>query len=74
MQIVNHQSPVQQEEPKMDPESKDGVTLAVVIALCITSIEITALIMGHNGTLLLLSFTALGGLIGYKIKNKKKKS
>lgn len=36
----------------------------VVVALCITIIAVTALLMGINGTLTLAAFSALGGLCG----------
>jgi len=36
----------------------------VVVALCITLIEVTALLVGINGALTLAAFSGLGGLCG----------
>ena len=54
---------------------KTGFNIAIVCviaSLCIAAVAITALAQGHDGTLVALSFAALGaipaGIIGYAIK------
>ena len=45
----------------------------VVAIIGITLIEIIALLKGVNGTLLMISFTIIGGIAGYEIKEIKDK-
>jgi len=46
--------------------------VCVIASLCIAAVAITALAQGRDGTLVALSFTALGaipaGIIGYAVK------
>lgn len=60
---------------------KIGFNIAMVCitaVLCTTAIAITGLAMGHNGTLVALSFTAVGAipgsLITYMVVKKQKKN
>jgi len=39
-----------------------------IAVICIAAIEVVALLQGVNGTLISVSFTAIGGLIGAGIK------
>ena len=52
--------------------------VCIVAMLCTTAIAITGLAMGHNGTLVALSFTAVGAipasLITYMVVKKQKTS
>lgn len=42
----------------------NAIIAIVVVALCITIIEVTALLMGINGSLTLAAFSGLGALGG----------
>ena len=52
--------------------------VCVTAVICTTAIAITGLAMGHNGTLVALSFTAVGAvpasLITYMVVKQQKKS
>jgi len=52
--------------------------VCITAVLCTTAIAITGLAMGHNGTLVALSFTAVGAipasLITYLVVKQQKKS
>ena len=44
--------------------------IQITAILCIGIIEVTALIHGHNGIILSMCLTILGGIAGYNIKSK----
>jgi len=50
----------------MEPQALDCIKI-LGIAICITSVEIVALIKGKNGLLLRLVIVALAGLAGFSI-------
>ncbi len=41
-----------------------AVVVPVIVALCITIVAVTALLMGIDGTITLSAFAGLGGIIG----------
>lgn len=48
--------------------------IPVVALVSISTIEICALLKGVNGVMLGLSFTSIGGVLGYCLKSNKKGS
>ena len=46
---------------------KFNAVIAIAV-VCIAAIEVVALFLGHDGALISMAFTAIGGLIGAAVK------
>ena len=59
------------ETPPPSPIDPDAITefniTGIVAIACLTALEVTALITGHDGAFLLPCAALIGGLAGYKI-------
>ena len=52
----------------IDPDAITEFNITGIVAIaCLTALEVTALITGHDGAFLLPCATLIGGLAGYKL-------
>lgn len=64
-----HKCLFQKADKEKEGEMIDNTLKVVVAMICITALEMVAMVQGFNGLLLTLAIGAVAGLGGYEVKN-----